>query len=281
MIVYRELSSLVSDLGIDAKTLYAVSDRIDRHYRTVQIPRPQGGSRTLSVPDPLLKQIGRRILGTLLVHMPVSQYATAYRYGGSTLHNALPHVGQPMLLKLDIRRFFDSILYAQVRDAAFPAQIYAEGLRTLLTTLCYHREGLPQGAPTSPAITNILMAGFDEAVGAWCRARAVAYTRYCDDMTFSGSFDPHEVIAMVEPRLRAMGFFLNHKKTRILPAGQRQIVTGIVVNEKPALPAEALRALRQEVHFCKKFGVAGHMQHCGIAGTQQHYLQQLLPLQQR
>ena len=208
MIVYRELSSLVRDLGIPAGTLYAVSNTLDRHYIRRQLPKSSGGVRELSVPDPLLKHIQRQILRVLLVHMPVSPYAMAYRYGGSTLCNAAPHVGKPCVLKLDIRHFFDSILYSAVKETAFPAEVYAENLRILLAMLCYGWDRLPQGAPTSPCITNILMRDFDNEVGAWCRERQIAYTRYCDDMTFSGDFARDEVLRCVEPRLRALGFYL-------------------------------------------------------------------------
>lgn len=97
MIVYRELSSLVRDLGIPAGTLYAVSNTLDRHYIRRAAPQvPPGGVRELSVPDPLLKHIQRQILRVLLVHMPVSPYATAYRYGGSTLCNARPMWESPV-----------------------------------------------------------------------------------------------------------------------------------------------------------------------------------------
>ena len=227
MIVYRELSSLVRDLGIPAGTLYAVSNTLDRHYIRRQLPKSSGGVRELSVPDPLLKHIQRQILRVLLVHMPVSPYAMAYRYGGSTLCNAAPHVGKPCVLKLDIRHFFDSILYSAVKETAFPAEVYAENLRILLAMLCYGWDRLPQGAPTSPCITNILMRDFDNEVGAWCRERQIAYTRYCDDMTFSGDFARDEVLRCVEPRLRALGFYLNPGKTKWLPADRRQLVTGI------------------------------------------------------
>ena len=121
MIVYRERFSLVRDLGIPSGTLYAVSNTLDRHYLRRWIPKSSGGVRELSVPDPLLKHIQRRILQVLLVHLPASPYATAYRYGGSTLRNAAPHVGKPCVLKLDIRHFFDSILYSAVKETAFPA----------------------------------------------------------------------------------------------------------------------------------------------------------------
>lgn len=123
------------------------------------------------------------------------------------------HVGRPELLKLDILHFFDSIRYIQVKEAAFPAEIYAEPLRILLSMLCYDRDVLPQGAPTSPWIANLVLRPFDEKLGAWCRARGVVYTRYCDDLAFSGTaLDGVEERA--EEGLRALGFRLNGAKRR-------------------------------------------------------------------
>lgn len=263
MIVYRELSSLEQDLGIPAKTLYAVSNHLEHHYREVSIPKKTSGIRTLLVPDAPLKQIQRRICDTLLVPVPISRYATAYRYGSSVLKNAQPHVGAPVILKLDILHFFDSIRYCQVKDRVFPPEIYAEPLRILLAMLCYYKDALPQGAPTSPAITNILMAEFDETVGAWCAAREIHYTRYCDDMTFSGNFRPQDVHDYMETALRSMGFLLNEQKTTVQHAGQRQTVTGLVVNEKPNISAEYRSALRQALYYCRKFGIQAHLQHIG------------------
>lgn len=154
MIIYRELSSLEQDLGISAKIMYAVSNNLSKHYHAVKLPKKNGGYRELSVPDPLLKSIQKQITDTLLVHMPVSQYATAYCYGSSTLRNAKHHIGKRVVLKLDILHFFDSIRYSTVKDVAFPSKIYSEPLRILLTMLCYYKDVLPQGAPSSPAITR-------------------------------------------------------------------------------------------------------------------------------
>ena len=105
MIVYRELSSLEQDLGISAKTLYAVSNNISKHYHKAKLPKKNGGYRNLSVPDEILKTIQRQISEVLLIHMPVSRYAKAYRFGSSTLRNAKHHVGKQVVLKLDIRTF--------------------------------------------------------------------------------------------------------------------------------------------------------------------------------
>lgn len=276
MIVYRELSSLERDLGIPAKTLYAVSNSLGRHYRMVSIPKKTGGVRNLMVPDAVLKTIQRSVSDVLLAHMPVSPYATAYRFGSSTLRNAAVHVGKPVVLKLDIYHFFDSIPYSLVREKAFPAHIYAERIRTLLTMLCYHKDVLPQGAPSSPTIVNIILCDLDTKIGRWCAQRGISYTRYCDDLTFSGNFDPKDVIAFVGGQLKSLGLLLNANKTRVQRQGQQQLVTGVIVNEKPGIPAAYRRRLRQEMYYCQKFGVDEHLKTLDQGISEEAYLRQLL-----
>lgn len=276
MIVYRELSSLEQDLGISAKPLYAVSNNLSKHYRKTKLPKKGGGFRNLSVPDEVLKSIQKRIAEVLLIHMPVSRYAKAYRFGSSTLRNAKHHIGKQVVLKLDILHFFDSIRYSTVKDKVFPENIYAEPLRILLTMLCYYKDALPQGAPSSPAITNIILYEFDEQIGQWCWERGIAYTRYCDDMTFSGDFDPAEVIRFIRLELKKMGFLLNEQKTKIQRPGKQQTVTGIVVNERLSIPTDYRRKLRQELYFCRKFGIREHLQKIGLEILEDTYRMQLL-----
>lgn len=276
MIVYRELSSLEQDLGISAKSLYAVSNNLSKHYRKTKLPKKGGGFRNLSVPDEVLKSIQKRIAEVLLIHMPVSRYAKAYRFGSSTLRNAKHHIGKQVVLKLDILHFFDSIRYSTVKDKVFPENIYAEPLRILLTMLCYYKDALPQGAPSSPAITNIILYEFDEQIGQWCWERGIAYTRYCDDMTFSGDFDPAEVIRFIRLELKKMGFLLNEQKIKIQRPGRQQTVTGIVVNERLSIPTDYRRKLRQELYFCRKFGIREHLQKIGLEILEDTYRMQLL-----
>ena len=276
MIIYRELSSLEQDLDFKVKTLYAVSNSLNKHYRKVNLPKKNGGYRKLSVPDEILKSIQKRIAEALLIHMPVSRYAKAYQYGSSTLRNAKHHVGKKVVLKLDILHFFDSIGYSTVKDKVFPSEIYAEPLRILLTMLCYHKDSLPQGAPSSPAITNIIMYDFDEMIGQWCRNRGISYTRYCDDMTFSGDFDPNEVIPLIKSELKKIGFLLNEQKTHIQYPCQQQTVTGIVVNEKLSIPAAYRRELRQDLYYCRKFGIQEHLKKINLNISEETYRSQLL-----
>ena len=276
MIVYREFSSLSEDLGLSGKTLYSVSYSITKHYRSVSIPKRGSGTRELHVPDDLLKVIQSRIAERLLPLEEISPYATAYRPGGSTKINAALHVGKQTILKLDIKNFFDSITYPMVKNKAFPATRYSERNRILLSILCVYVDSIPQGAPTSPAITNIIMKDFDDNVGRWCFEHNIAYTRYCDDMTFSGDFDPVSVKAFVKQELKKMGFVLNSRKTTIVRQGQRQQVTGIVVNERLGIPTEYKRRIRQEIFYCEKYGVNSHLVKCQNEISEQDYLVGLL-----
>ena len=276
MIVYNELSTVERELGISAKTLYSVSNSISKHYRAVSIPKRDGSFRHLSVPDERLKAIQRAIAEKLLVREPVSTYATAYRIAVGINRNAIPHVGKPKILKLDIKGFFDSITYSLVKERAFPKGKYSEQIRVLLAMLCYYGESLPQGAPSSPIISNIIMCGFDEYVGIWCKERGIAYTRYCDDMTFSGEFKHKEVIRLVADELRKLGLFLNEKKTVVVDRSERQIVTGVLVNEKVNVTAEYRRRIKQEVYYCSKFGVEDHLLRNNINTAPEKYLLGLL-----
>lgn len=272
MIVYRELASIEQDLGFSARTLYGLSNNLEKHYHNVLIPKSDGSKRKLSVPDLILKNVQRSIADNILSQYPNSKYAKAYKTGSNVVQNAQPHVGKKKILKLDIEGFFDHILYSQVKDIVFYKEKFAEPIRVLLTMLCYYKESLPQGAPTSPAITNIIMYDFDETVGAFCFKKNIAYTRYCDDMTFSGDFDEEEIISFVKGELRKLGLFLKNRKTAIIPATKCQTVTGIVVNEKLNITKEYKKAIRQEMYYIRKFGLDEHLSKLGISDKRGYLL---------
>lgn len=276
MIIYKEFSSLLNDLGFSGKTLYSVSNHINRHYHPVRIPKSNGEFRELNVPDDLLMSIQRAINNRLLCLEEVSHYAMAYRPGTSTKLNAKPHVNKPVMLKMDIRHFFDHLIFPLIKEKAFPATRYSEQNRILLTFLCTYNDALPQGAPTSPVISNIIMQEFDNYVGNWCEERNIAYTRYCDDMTFSGDFDPVPVIALVRKELKKMGLYLNDKKTAIVRKGRRQSVTGIIVNKKQSVPTEYKKRIRQEMYYCMKYGIDEHLEKIRYEETAKTYAAKML-----
>ena len=274
MKAYTKLEDLEQDLGFPAKTLYGLSNNLDKHYRNTFIPKHDGSKRKLSVPDTILKKVQRSISDNILSHYTISRYATAYTSGNSVQKNASLHVGKQKILKLDIDGFFDHITYSRVKDCVFCKENYSEPIRILLTMLCYYKESLPQGAPTSPAITNIIMYDFDEKIGKYCEENNISYTRYCDDMTFSGDFEEKAVIFVVKDELRKLGLFLKSRKTAVIPNTKRQTVTGIVVNEKIGLTKEYKNKIRQEIYYIKKYGIDGHLSKIGCQ-DKQHYLNSL------
>lgn len=273
---YMELSSLCKELGYSAKNLYSISNEIEKHYIKVQIPKKSGGYRELRVPDKRLKSIQNRINRRLLCLEPVSQYATAYVKGRGISKNAEPHVGQAKILKLDVKGFFDSVIFSQVKSKAFPEGKYTDTVRILLTILCTYDQHLPQGAPTSPAISNIIMNDFDERIGSWCEKKGIKYTRYCDDMTFSGNFDEKEIINFVREQLRREGFFINKKKTICIRNNQRQSVTGIIVNEILNVESEYKKRIRQEMYYINKYGIEEHISRVHKDEVQEQVLHRLL-----
>jgi retron-type reverse transcriptase len=118
------------------------------------------------------------------------------------------------------------------------------------------------------------MYDFDETVGAFCRERNIAYTRYCDDMTFSGEFDERAVIAFVKDQLLGLGLFLKNRKTAVIPAAKRQTVTGLVVNEKVNIARDYKKQIRQEMYYIKKFGLDDHLKRIGVS-DKAHYIRSL------
>lgn len=262
------------------KCIYAVSNHIDEHYREAFIPKKKGGRRKLLVPDYLLHAMQKNILRKILSEEKVSKYAKAYCPGKRIRENALAHVGAETILELDIKDFFENITYIMVYQCVFSGEYYPPAVRTLLTQLCCYKDYLPQGAPTSPTISNLVMFSFDEYMGTWCEERGIHYTRYCDDMTFSGKFDVREVKQKIRGYLQVLGFELNLKKTKVLRQYNRQSVTGIVVNEKVQVSKAYRRNVRQAVYYCEKYGVQEHLQRSGeqtwLEKGEERYLQHLM-----
>lgn len=251
------------DRDIAIKNLLLITNNPEGQYETVYITKANGKKREINKPNIVLKSFQKSVYKNILLHIPTSYYAVAYKKGSSLRYSTAVHIGKPMILKLDIKNFFGSILYKTVQEM-FLKQGYDYFMATTLATLCCYKGRLPQGTPTSPAISNIIMKNFDDKVACFCYARNIAYTRYSDDMTFSGSFDSNEVIEFVKDKLNKSGFQLNNKKTKLIKQGQRQTVTGVVVNEKQQLPKGYRKQIRQEIHYCQKYSVKSHILHANL-----------------
>lgn len=241
------------------RTLYALSNNTEKHYKHFEIKKNNGKTRHILEPDYLLKHVQTNLLNNVLNNISISKYATAYYKGADIINNAGPHLNKRKILKLDIENFFGNIDFVMIYNIVFKSIYYPPSVRMILTNLCCYDDYLPQGAPTSAAISNIIMRPFDEHIGKWCEVRGIQYTRYCDDMTFSGDFDIDNVKNKVKSFLEIMGFTLNYKKIKILSNNKRQIITGIVVNEKIQTSKMYRKKIRQEVYYVNKFGVLSHL----------------------
>lgn len=278
---YNELLSSfnlvnTSDIKKINKILYGISNNIDLNYEEIIIKKKNNNLRYLNEPSPILKSIQKRILKNVLEEKMISKCAYAYKKGLSTILNAKSHVGCKVILKLDIENFFDNINFYKVYNSCFNENLYPKKLGMLLTNLCVYNGKLPQGSPTSGYISNIVLRNFDCNIDAYCKDKNINYTRYSDDMTFSGDFDIRKLIKFVNELLYKEGFRLNKSKIKVVLNTTRQQVTGIVVNEKINLSKNYKRKIRQEVYYVLKYGVKSHIKKRNINLSCNRYLSVLL-----
>lgn len=182
--VIVDASSLSKFVGIDSVYLRKMAYGTEFFYRKFQIPKKNGGTREIAEPLPDLKAVQNWILKNILNYVPVSKYAKAYVKGQSIKSNARFHRNQKILVSMDIKDFFPSIKILDVFNI-FHRLGYADNVSWLLAHLCCFNGSLPQGAPTSPYISNIRMIGFDNEMGSFAVTKKWRYTRYADDLTFS------------------------------------------------------------------------------------------------
>lgn len=246
------------------KTIYSISNNIEKNYKTYKIKKHSGKYRTIYEPNSILKQIQKQILVNILNNKCISKYAKAYQKGIGLKDNAISHINKEMLLKLDIKDFFENISFLDVYNSCFPIEYFPKPVGMILTYLCTYDNHLTQGSPTSAYISNLVMKEFDEELGFWCDLRNISYTRYSDDMTFSGNFSPSELIIKVRKMLYKLGLELNNDKIHIVRRSSSQSVTGIIVNEKMQVNIKYRNKIRQEIYYIKKFGLISHLKKCDI-----------------
>lgn len=264
---------LASALGTLRKVLFDLSKNSRKHYKLLMLRKKNGKIRYIHAPDNDLKYAQSRILKNILEYIEISPYATAYVTGKNLKDNAEPHTNHKYLLKMDITDFFGSITYLQVISSAFNSKRFPVQIGAILTSLCCLDDVLPQGAPTSPALSNIVMKNFDDIIGAWCKKRNISYTRYCDDLTFSADIPLYNVYLKVKDMLLKRGFDLNEDKTKFITNSSSQRVTGLTVNEKVSIPRDYKKELRQEVYYAIKYGLADSI----IKGNKTEYIKRGVP----
>jgi len=248
------------------------------HYVRFTVPKKSGGVRELSAPHRDLAAAQRWIFQNILQRLPTHPAAHGFVRGRSIRTNALPHVGRHILVNADLKDFFPTITFHRVRGAIEQLG-YSPTAATILSLLCtesprrtvqyagktFHvatgPRALPQGACTSPALSNLIARRLDSRLGGIAAKLGWRYTRYADDLSFSAdaAAEPEKTTGYLLARIRHIaqdeGFFVNEKKTRVLKRSAAMAVTGIIVNRRPGVRRREVRRLRAILHNAAKRGL--------------------------
>lgn len=267
-------------MGITVSALrflaFSRSTSLVTHYVRFEIPKKTGGTRQISAPLPRLKRAQRWVLDNILDKVALHDAAHGFRKQRSIVSNARPHVGAEVVVNVDLKDFFPTLEYRRIRGA-FRGLGYGEAAATIFALITSEPEvdeieldgqtfyvangarRLPQGAPTSPAITNIVCRRLDARLAGAANKLGFTYTRYADDLTFSGprTGDAGAMLDRIRFIATDEGFAEHPHKTRVLRRGRRQEVTGVVVNHQLGVDRETLRKFRALLFQIGKDGPAG------------------------
>tara|TARA_R110002072_G_scaffold121666_5_gene255778 strand:- start:171 stop:1616 length:1446 start_codon:yes stop_codon:yes gene_type:complete len=240
-------------LGISPRLVVGLTRRPERHYRSFELPKKGGGIRTIESPRVFLKVVQQFLADYYLSGLPVHASVHSYKKNASIISNATNHSGKEFVGNIDIENFFGSIHKSRVvqllRENAYDA--ISSGI---ISSLCCSDGTLPQGATTSPAISNAILIAFDQAMHEKSTARGVTYTRYADDISLSGQ-DKDAILELINYARGYLhdeyGLRLNSDKTRIASKHGQQKVTGVVVNEGLRPPRKFRRQIRASFHKVK------------------------------
>lgn len=257
---------------------YARKNSPISHYERFEIPKKTGGTRLISAPKPRLKKAQHWILENMLNHIEMHNAAEGCVIGKSIKSNAERHVKKAVVINQDLKNFFPTITYERIKGM-FVSLGYSPQAATIFALICseakvqevelngqrlYARRGerfLPQGSPCSPAITNIICRKLDKRLQGLANKYGFAYSRYVDDITFSGAAEQMQHITAILKYsgkiIREENFNLHPDKLRIMKRGGRQEVTGVVVNEKPNVDRKKVKQFRALVYQIEKDGLTG------------------------
>ncbi len=221
----------------------------------------KGKSRIILAPSQPLKSRQHWILKEILNKLPTNECCHGFVQHRSIKTNAEMHINQTQVLCMDIHNFFPSINIDRVFEV-FHSIGYTSKVAQALAQLCTHNDILPQGAPTSPALANIIFSPIDQQILNAISAKNITYTRYADDLTFSATYDIDFIISMISDIINTNGFEINNSKTHLMKSPYRKIITGLVVTDTVKVPRYFKRKFNQELYYCEKYGVASHLKKC-------------------
>ena len=237
-------------MGISHQLVSSILNKKRHYYRSFTIPKKTGCEREINGPRVFLKVIQRFLLDYYLGSLKVHPSVTSFRNGKSVIDNAYLHKGQNYVGTIDIENFFGSITLKMIKNLLIDSG-YDASEASLIAKLCTLRDVLPQGAPTSPMLSNALLYEFDQCMDNITTSWELTYSRYADDLTVSGVNKEAVKAGLKEAeQLLKDGCSLkvNKSKTRVVSQNYRQVVTGLVVNEKVQPPKYKRRQIRAAFH---------------------------------
>lgn len=253
---FEHLSRLI---GVDQHELRKMVNASHAFYRSFQIKKRSGGVREIYAPYPSMLMCQDWIYKNILINKPVHSAAHGYIPGRSIFTNASVHLNSKCLLKMDLKNFFPSIPINWVVNY-FLGLGYADNVSFYLAALCCSDGKLVQGASTSPYLTNLLLRHLDARILLLANSYGLKFTRYADDLTFSGGYIPHKFVGIVTGVVSQYGLEVNHKKNRLQIDSNQKIVTGLsVAGEELTVPRKFKRELKMELHIIRKYGYASHV----------------------
>ena len=254
-------ASVAAFLGLTPGKLRWLTTGQERHYHPKTIAKRAGGSRLILAPKKTLKEAQRTILRKILDPLPSTEACHGFVKKRGIATNAAPHVGKVVVAHYDLRHFFPTITRGRVYGLFRRTCGYPHPAALTLAKLCTFKCRLPQGAPTSPALANLVCRKLDARLNGLAKKLGGNYTRYADDLSLSGDAKFASSLRIVIPMLRKIvrgeKFRLAPEKSRINRRGAAQIVTGLTVNDRVAVPRRKRRLLRAIVHNCRVKGPEG------------------------
>jgi RNA-directed DNA polymerase len=265
----RTPEELAALLGVDARKLVYYAEHANSSYTTFTVPKKSGGARQITAPVRNLKAIQRALNELLQAMYEPGPWAHGFVAERSIVTNAFQHTGRQLILNIDLLDFFPSITAKRVCTMLESAPYRMdEALARAIARLCCADDRLPQGAPTSPVLSNMVCLPMDLALDQLALDHGCRYTRYADDITFSTIQEtfPDELASLsnnprsvtIGPALSSLlyehGFALNTRKVRVRTPGERQQVTGLTVNEKPNVPRAFIRQIRAMLYAWETYG---------------------------
>lgn len=256
----NDVINLCQLMKISLKDLYYIINNIDKYYNYYNIPKRNGDVRLICEPKPKLKYLQKYIQKNILENIPCSDFSMAYKKGVSIRDNAKYHINQKYILKMDLKDYFNNLKGSSVYNL-FEKIGYDPNVSYILSHLCCLNGSLPQGAPTSPYLSNLLTYNLDIDLNNYCKSenRNLNYSRYSDDIVISGDFNAKEIIPEVIHIIRKHQLIVNYDKLVVIGQHKKQEVTGIVVNDKIQVSKSYRKKIRQEVYYIKTYGLEEHL----------------------